>query len=307
MDKRLYFSLQIDCESTQSSIDDPDLGRRAVLGISDLLLKEGLKATYVVIPKDLQASGSVYKEMHDLGHEVGLHVHPSEEGWQEFLGVYGYDQQRQILEHGKRIFADIMGYLPHCFTPGYFSANDYTFSALVDAGFTHGSVSLPTRNLPQCACVWGNSPKYAHYAHPYNRCLSGSLDFIDIPVTCDTDSRMWGGTTPQDLRVELVDAKNHYYTMEKSIKDQMNSADKNHVTYVKALTHNIFDYSDPGNFRRETLLGIISALKELCERYELVLESARTADIASAHRSLHALTETIPGLELDVRGRGSWK
>lgn len=100
-----------------------------------------------------------------------------------------------------------MGYRPKHFTPGYASANDYTFPALEALGFTHGLVSMPTRNLPQCACVWGNSPMDAHYPHRYNRCLVGDVNFVDIPHTIDWESRMWGGAHPQDLRIELVDAK----------------------------------------------------------------------------------------------------
>ena len=47
--------------------------------------------------------------------------------------------------------------------------------------------------------------------------LSGGLDFVVIPQTIDPDSRMWGGKTPLDLRVELVDAKNHWYTIHKAV------------------------------------------------------------------------------------------
>ncbi len=41
-----------------------------------------------------------------------------------------------------------MGYRPKHFTPGYASANDYTFPALEALGFTHGLVSMPTQTFP---------------------------------------------------------------------------------------------------------------------------------------------------------------
>ena len=122
--------------------------------------------------------------------------------------------------------------------------------------FTHGTVSMPTRNLPQCACVWGGSPLDIHYPHRYNRSLAGDVDFVDIPPTVDVESRMWGGAHPQDLRIELVDAKNHWYTIHKNVKRQVEAGSEIPVKYLKALTHNIFDYSDARDFRRETMLGV---------------------------------------------------
>ena len=311
--RRLYFNLQVDCEASQSSIDDVALGRRAVQGIHDVLTAPNhkrFKATYVVIPKDLQLYGETYRMLENEGHEIGLHLHPKEDGWEEFLGIYGYEEQMEIFGYGKKIFEDIMGYSPVCFTPGYFSANDHTFPVLEEQGFTHGSVSLPTRDLPNCACVWGNSPKYAHYPHRYNRCLPGNVNFVNIPITCDTASRMWGGDTPLDLRVELVDAKNHYYTIEKAIKQQLKlitEQDPEHICYIKALTHNIFDYNDRNNFRRKTLEIMLDMVQEFADQHSLELIPATTQDIAEAFKVTHALPPEAAALALDQRGRKGWK
>ncbi len=310
--RRIFFNLQVDCEASQRSIDNVELGKRAVEGIHEVLAdasRLAYKATYVVIPKDLQAYGEVYRMLEQKGHEIGLHLHPKEDGWEEFLGIYGYEEQKEIIDYGKIIYEDTLGHSPTCFTPGYFSANDYTFPILEELGFTHGSVSLPTRDLPQCACIWGSSPLYAHYPHRFNRSLQGNVNFVNIPITCDTASRMWGGATPLDLRVELVDAKNHYYTIEKSIKHQLKLAEeqeKDHVCYIKALTHNIFDYSDKKNFRRQTLASILDIVQDLADRYDLELVPATTRDIAEVFRSTHALPEKSTELELDQRGRKGW-
>ena len=94
-----------------------------------------------------------------------------------------------------------------------------------------------------------------HYANAHNRILPGTLDFVEIPVTVDWESRMWGGKHPQDLRIELVDAKNHYYTIEKSLQRQI--AEQVPVKLIHARTHNLFEYGTPGNFRRETLEGVV--------------------------------------------------
>lgn len=317
----LYFNLQVDCESTQSSINNRELGENAVNGISDILLNADCRATYVVIPKDLKGNAGLYRNLANEGHEIGLHIHPKEEGWSEFLGIYGSKEQGEIINYGKMVFEDVMGFLPRAFTPGYFSANDYTFPILEELGFTCGSVSAPARDLPQCACVWGKSPRYVHYPHRFNRCLEGNVDFVDVPVTCDTESRMWGGYIPLELRVELVDAKNHYYTIEKAINHQLTlitsetgrdgepySSEKvaAPILYIKALTHNIFDYSNPDNFRRQTLENMVDMTKELAEKHKLTFTPATTGEIAEAFRKQYPLPEGPPSLELDQRGRKGW-
>jgi peptidoglycan/xylan/chitin deacetylase (PgdA/CDA1 family) len=303
MGHQILFTLQVDCEATQSSLRDAALGERAVRGVAELLAETGMKATFAVIPSDLRASAGVYRELASQGHEIGLHVHPAEQGYEEFLGVYGYDQQREIIRSAADEFANLMGHRPLSFTPGYFSANDYTFQVLEELGFKHGTVSLPTRDLPQCACVWGHAPLDAHYPHRYNRCLSGEVDFVEIPPTIDPDSRLWGGAHPQDLRVELVDAKNHWYTISKSVERQISAAASIPVKYLKATTHNVFAYDDRSDFRRQTLAGIVRASREICAQRGVEIVPATTAEIARQYRQLVPRPQRLALLELDTRGR----
>ncbi len=299
--QKIYFDIQTDCESTQHAIRNPDLGRKAILGLGEILSETGMKGTFVVIPTDMDVHVDIYKELEAAGHDIGLHVHPADQGYQEFLGIYSFEDQVKILNEGVDRFAQKTGRKPETITPGYGSANDHTFPALEATGFKQGFVSLPTRNLPQCACVWGDSPLGCHYPHRFNKSLEGDVNFVNIPPTIDPESRMWGGKHPQDLRVELVDAKNHYYTIEKAIKRQL--AEDVPVKYIKAFTHNIFDYSDKNNFRRETLLGIIKALKKICSENSCELVPANTAEIATEYRRKVSLPKGGTKLELDTRGR----
>lgn len=64
---------------------------------------------------------------------------------------------------------------------------------------------------------------------------------------------MWGGAHPLDLRVELVDAKNHWYTVYKCVRRQLDAGNKLPVAYIKALTHNLFEFGKEDDFRRKTL------------------------------------------------------
>lgn len=299
---KLHFNLQIDCESTQFAIQNPALGERAIRGLGEMLEETGTKGTFLVIPGDIEVHATIYRELQEAGHEIGLHYHPWIEGRSEFLGSEGPEAQRDLLREAADRFAQAMGARPLAFCPGYGSANDHTYGILEELGFTHGLVSIPTRDLPQCACVWGNSPLDPHYPHRYNKSLAGDVDFVDLPPTIDPQSRMWGGAHPQDLRVELVDAKNHFYTMDKAVRRQL--LERPPVLQLHAITHNIFEFSDPANFRRETYYGMVAAAKKIAERESLNFQAARLSDVARLFREKVPL-ETVQAkvLPLDVSGR----
>jgi hypothetical protein len=298
----LLFNLQIDCESTQFALQNPELGERAIRGLGEMLAETKTKGTFLVIPGDSAAHARIYEDLASAGHEIGLHYHPWIEGRSEFLGFEGPEAQRELLSEGIDRHAQAMGVRPLAFCPGYGSANDSTFGVLEELGFTHGLVSIPTRDLPQCACVWGSSPLDPHYPHRYNKSLVGDVNFVDLPPTIDPQSRMWGGAHPQDLRVELVDAKNHFYTIDKAVRRQLR--DQTPLVQVHAVTHNIFEFNDPKNFRRETYFGIVEATRKIAERENLTFRGVTLAEMAERYRMEvpHQSGQTQE-LVLDVSGR----
>jgi peptidoglycan/xylan/chitin deacetylase (PgdA/CDA1 family) len=297
-EQTVYFCLSIDCEATQPEYADPALGERGAAGLAEILEAENLRGVFFALPSDLEASPDLYRRLHDAGHEVGLHVHPATEGNEEFWGVYGPQDQRRLLSEASDRFLQVMQQAPRAFCPGYYSANDHTYPLLVEAGFTHGRCSHPGRVLPQCASTWAGAPLFAHYAHPHHRILAGDLDFVEIPVTIDWDSHMWGGALTQDLRVELVDAKNHFYTMHKSLDRQREEGTP--ILLLHAMTHNFFEYGDPRDFRRETLQGIIRHARRLAEEESLELQGGTLAELAATYR-LRVPRQKL-ALELDRRG-----
>lgn len=269
-------------------------------GIAEVLEAAGLVGTFHVIPNDAEAMPAVYQDLKRRGHEIGLHVHPATQGYQEFLGVYGPVKQREILREAIDRFTAALGFFPETFCPGYLSINDHTYSVLVEMGFRHGVCSLPTRVLPECASVHVGAPLGLRYAHAFNRVLAGDLDFVEIPPTVDPDSRMWGGKHPQDLRIELVDAKNHWYTMHKAVQRQL--AEQAPVPYLRALTHNIFDYADTRDFRRQTLIGVIERARSIAEQAGLTLEGVTAGQIAQRYRAAVPRGQSEAALTLDRRG-----
>lgn len=300
--KELLFNLQIDCESTQFALQNPSLGERAIRGLGEILAATGTQGTFLVIPGDIAVHASIYRELENAGHEIGLHYHPWIKGRSEFLGTEGPGEQRALLQEGMERFAQVMGRKPLAFCPGYGSANDHTYGILEELGLTHGLVSFPTRNLPQCACVWGGSPLDPHYPHRHFRSLAGDVNFVDLPVTLDPQTRMWGGAAPLDLRVEMVDAKNHFYTIEKSVRRQL--AEQTPLLQIRALTHNVFEYGDPKNFRRETYEGIVEATRRIAEREGVTFRAMTAAEIAARYREAvpHKNAQSVSPA-LDVRGR----
>jgi len=296
----IYFTNQIDCEATQPAINDAALGHRASLGYAEVLEKHGLKGTFYCIPSEAKANATLYLELKDRGHEIGLHVHAADLGYQEFLGVYGPDEQREIVRKSTDMLEEVWGFRPNSLCLGYGSSNDHTRPVLMELGYRHGMTQIPGRILPECASVAAGAPQDPHYPHRWNKVLKGDLDFVEIPNTYDQDSRMWGGKHPQDLRVELVDAKNHYYTILKHV--QRLQREKPPVFIVSAVTHNIFDYNDPRNFRRETLEGIIQHVNNVAEKHELTVVGATHAEIAEVFRRTVPLPHGGAKLELDRRG-----
>lgn len=300
MAEKLYFTFLIDCEATQPAVNDAALGERSSLAFAESLERRGLRGTFHVIPSDAEASPKLYRELRGRGHEIGLHVHPAADGFGEFLGVYGPDDQRMILGQAKRRVEQALGFEPGSMCVGYGSVNDFTYSVLYDLGFRHGTTSIPTRILPECASVHGGSPIDMHYAHRYNRALVGDLDYVECPQTLDPESRMWGGKHPQDLRVELVDAKNHFYTIKKSIDRQV--ASNVPIKHIRGATHNIFEFGDAKDFRRQTLEGILDHTFRLAEQAGVQVIGATTQEVADAYRAKVPLGAGATQLTLDRRG-----
>ena len=299
MTEKLFVNFFIDCEATQPALKDPALGERASEGFADVLEAHELRGTFHVIPSDLEASPQLYRHLAQRGHEIGLHIHPAADGYEEFLGVYGPQEQHEIISQAASRFAQVMGFRPATFCPGYGSANDHTYGVLYELGFRHGMTAIPTRVLPECCSIHAGAPLDVHYAHRHNRVLVGDLDFVEIPLTVDPDSRLWGGKHPLDLRVELVDAKNHWYTTKKAVDRQV--AGKTPVKIIRGVTHNTFEYSQPGDFRRQTLVQMIHHIRTIAEAAELQMVPATADQIASAYRSAVPLGSATTRLTLDRR------
>jgi len=273
----------IDCEATQAAIDDIALGIRSLRGFSELLLEEGCSGTLFVVPGDARAYPSLLRELAADGLQVGLHYHPQEEGHGDYCGAYTAEEQHSMYGRALEQFVEAVGIVPETFRTGNCSANDSTFPVTQDLGFTSCSHSMPGRNMPGLRSNWVNAPLSVHSAHRANRLLEGDMELVEVPVTTDPDSMLWSGGHPQDLRVELFDAKNQRYMLDKVLAREQ-ARPSGRVRTLVVLTHNIFDYADPGDFRRQTLRRMIHDLARLAEQKEVELIPSTIGAAARAHR-----------------------
>jgi hypothetical protein len=145
---------------------------------------------------------------------------------------------------------------------------------------------MPGRAMVNLRSNWVGAPGYVHFAHPANRLLEGGLDLVEIPITTDPDSMMWSGGHPQDLRVELVDGKNQRYLIDKMIDREKRRPQPTRA--LVALSHNVFDFADPNDFRRQTLDQMLVACRELADRHEVRLRPATLGQLADRFRRAYA-------------------
>jgi peptidoglycan/xylan/chitin deacetylase (PgdA/CDA1 family) len=266
----VLFTMDVECPgegSNDAGFTDWTVGANAVRGYARVLAAEGWPATFFIVPEAALHYRDLLKDVQAQGAELALHVHPQDLGYSEYLGAYGFEEQSEILRKAMAIWQDALDLRPYSFRPGNFSANDSTFPVLEHLGFRQGSVSAPERRMPSLRAVWTTAPKDPHFVNRANRLLPGDSSFLEVPVTVDWASMIWGGITPLDLRVEAVDARSHSFTMDKNLRRMLDQ--KISPMALVPMTHNYFDYSSPAEFRAMTLCGMIEHLKRLADRYAL--------------------------------------
>jgi len=266
---KLLVAFTMDCEQVGAHQGGPatwDLGRRSIRGYCEVLADHDLKATLFVVPQAAERYHQLLGNLASCGVEVGLHYHPQDHGYHDFLGAYTADEQHRMIEDAASQWASAVGTAPQVFRPGNFSANDNTLPILEDLGFLAGSVSCPRRNFSEVRAHWSGAPLDAHFGHRANRLLPGDMTFFEAPLTVDWESMMWGGRTPLELRLEMVDARAHGFTVRKVVERQLDQGVQPHLV---AMTHSIFDYTDPAEFRRQVLDGLIGEIERAAAEHQL--------------------------------------
>ena len=203
----LFVTWTMDCEtiaeeSPTGGPADWDLSERAMRGYVHALAERGHRVTLFLIPRLAEVQAELLIGLREAGAELGMHMHPqtADLGYDKYLGQYSAEEQRHILREGRDRIRAAVGGAPVSFRPGNFSASDDTFGVLVELGFTHGSVSLPGRALPDFAAVWVGAEAFAHYACATNRLQAGELSFLELPCAVDLREVMGPASQPGDVQ-----------------------------------------------------------------------------------------------------------
>lgn len=288
--KRLYVLFTMDCETINEHASeggpvDWDLSHRSITGFCQILWKYNYNPTLFVVPETAAVQAELLRSCAEKGAELGLHYHPQDHGYDDYLGAYNESEQYRMLDDAVNQWSEHIGYNPESFRGGNASGNDHTFPVLAKLGFKQGSLSIPDRNFTRVKANWRGTNLYPHHAHKANRLLDGDMKFLEVPVTVDPESIMWGGLTPLELRIEMVDSRSHGFTIRKSVERQLVKNQEFAVLVV--ITHNIFDYSDAGEFRAKVLHGIIEEISMCAQDRQLDIEGITLKEFHKKFDALH--------------------
>lgn len=290
LERTIHVSFTMDCERIRAHCplggpSDWELSERAIRGYCERLLEAGYPPTLFVVPDTAIAHAALFRELAARGVEIGMHFHPqcyADGTLDKFLAMYPEAEQRAMIEEGRAVITAAVGIEPLAFRPGNFSADEATYRALVDLGFSHGSVSDPGRVSPKYAALWRGASPDVHYASGTDRLGPGHLPFVEFPMTTDPNPRRNRGSFPRELRIE-----NGTFTALHGpvLAAHLNRMAADSVTFraVSLFTHNYWDYSDPDSKHRRRLEDLITALDALRDTGWNV-HGGTLADLATRYR-----------------------
>lgn len=291
----LYILFTMGCEPPEAkpAPEQPktwEFSARSIEGFCNRVLNCGYAPTLFVSARCADEHAPLLEELAGRGVELGLHLHPpslGEGGYKGYLGDYGEDQQRELIEVAVEQFYDALGVRPRSFRSGRFSATDATFRVLYDLGFRQGSLSSPGRSVRRHAASWQGALADPHYVDPENRLLAGTLPFLELPVTSDA-TRQHGGGLSYELGLEFGSVEDWHQPI---VEGQLQRMADQHVAFrtLCLYTHNSLPYHLPDDRHAVTLEALFDYLDTLRDHYEVV---ATTASGAHEHwrRSMTALS-----------------
>ena len=73
------------------------------------------------------------------------------------------------------------------------------------------------------------------------------------------------------------------------------------IKMIRSVTHNVFEYGEPKNFRRKTMLAMIEAVRDILDAGGCELVPATFADIADEFRKTAPKVDIKETMKLDRR------
>lgn len=294
MTKVISVLVTMDCEPpvkpgarNASGPRDWEQSERFIRGYDAIAARHGFPVSYFLHPEVAEAHAPLFFELERSGACIdGLHLHPwkfDEQRYRAHFGGLTQSEQRDILREASALYEKHMGRRPRYFRPGTFSANDFTFPVLEELGFDGGSVSAPERNFPDLNANWVGAPRDPHRAHRCFRQRSGSLGFVNIPLTSDfeTDGILNGRPYPRDLRPDYPDDEAGFSRIVENIVGQVLGRNPG-TPVVNIVTHNDNDFSDPENRIARNLDFILGQIHAHCRAHGAEAKGKTITDVVSS-------------------------
>lgn len=209
----LYAAFTMDCEaierlSPQGGPKAWEQSERSIRNFGECVLAAGMKPTFFIVAEAAEKHQKLFGELAQKGAELGLHCHPQNDGFADFLGGYHVDKQKEIIEISASKWERVFGRRPMSFRAGNTSTNNDTFMALLELGFRQGSVSMPGRRHWAWKAMWENALPYAHHVDPLDALVAGTAEFYEVPITSDFEKPRIDGNlyySPRHLCLDDAD------------------------------------------------------------------------------------------------------
>lgn len=273
---RLHVAFTMDCRPVANgrARDRPptwELSSRSIEGYANAVLHAGFLPTLFLSPECADQHGPMLEELADRGAELALLVDPRtmlSTSYKHPLGKFKEDEQRQIIETCTEQVRGALGVRPRSFRSGGFSANDSTFKAAYDVGFRQGSISCPGRNIGKDIANWSGAPLDAGYVDPDNRHATGTLPFLNLPITTDETQRYSRGI-PFEMCLENGNVEAyHKPIIEHTLNRRLGGQGAGFLALC-CYTLNTNFYFDPENVHRCTLEDLLDYLEVLSRDYDV--------------------------------------
>jgi hypothetical protein len=213
------------------------------------------------------------------GAEIGLLLDPSElrGGLRHHLGHYSADDQREIVRVSVHRFSELMGSRPRSVRTMEFSASDETFGVLRQGGFLQGSVSEPGLHVRHIHAMWEGAVPDPHLADPGDRLRTGSLEFLEVPITTDAMQTMGG--VPPELNLDAGEFEKWHRPL---AEGQLERMERDHVAFRALcwLARSGMPYGDPKAACSRALRDAIEFVETLRDRFEVTSLTVSQTHIA---------------------------
>lgn len=274
---RLHVLFTMDCQAPERKAGRKErrpknwnLSGLSIESFSQRVLREGFLPTLFVSTGCAREQTPLLQELSSCQAEIGLLLNPQElehRRYRHYLGHYGEDDQRAIMEASLEAVVAAYGIRPRSVRSSEFSANGHTYPLLHALGFTQSSLSSPGRAVRKYHADWQGALPDPHYTSPEDMLRRGELQLLEVPVTTDAEQNV-GGLAP-DL---CVDAGAYESWHAPLLEGQVRRLQEGRVAFpcLCLFAHNAYDYRDENAPPTRNLQRLLERIGDMSGDWEIV-------------------------------------